>query len=132
MKRPDGVTILGIYHLVMLALGVFAICGIVIGLFVVLVDQPPGAGTAVFWLVFSIVVVLILAAAHGVMGWGLLNMKEWARWGSIVIAVISLLGFPIFTAIGAVAIWYLLQQGVKDAFVAEVAEAPSEEEALLS
>jgi len=125
MKRPDGITIIAIYHFVMLALCVFGLCGLVVGLLLMIADKPPDVLVGVFWMVFSMAFVFLFAVAHGVIGWGLLNMKEWARWGSIVIAVISLLGFPIFTVIGAVILWYLLKPEIKEAFASE---APKEAE----
>ena len=127
MKRPDGITVIGIYLLVMLALGVLVICCAMIGLIVVVAEQAPDAGVAAFWLFSAMAVFLILSVANGVMGWGLLNLKEWSRWGTIVLAAISLLGFPILTIIGAVIIWYLLKPDVKAAFLPKEAETPVEE-----
>ena len=127
MKRPDGITVIGIYLLVMLALGMLFICGLTIWLIVVIFEQAPDAGVAAFWLFSAMAVFLILSVANGVMGWGLLNLKEWSRWGTIVLAAISLLGFPILTIIGAVIIWYLLKPDVKAAFLPKEAETPVEE-----
>ena len=81
------------------------------------------------------VVVLILAAAHGVLAWGMLKLKEWARIVSIVLAALGLvIGVPalvlnllsgapvgivlnlIRIAIAAVILWYLVQPHVKGAF----------------
>ncbi len=51
-------------------------------------------------------------------GWGLLGLKGWARWLSIVMAALSLLAFPIGTIIGVLIIWYLLKDEVRQAFEA--------------
>jgi len=81
------------------------------------------------------VIMLILAAAHGVLAWGMLKLKEWARIVSIVLAVLGLVlavpallsgvmrGSPValvFTlirvAIAGWILWYLVQPYVKASF----------------
>jgi hypothetical protein len=78
---------------------------------------------------------LIFAAAHGVVAWGMLKLKEWARIVSIALAVLGLVlaiptlllgvmrGSPValvFTlvrvAIAGWILWYLAQPHVKGAF----------------
>jgi uncharacterized Tic20 family protein len=51
-------------------------------------------------------------------GWGLLGMKGWARWLAIALAALSPLAFPVATVIGALIIWYLLRDEVRQAFEA--------------
>jgi hypothetical protein len=41
-------------------------------------------------------------------GWGLLKLRPWARVLGIVLAAISLINFPIGTAIGVYGLWVLL------------------------
>ena len=81
------------------------------------------------------VIMLILAAAHGVLAWGMLKLKEWARMVSIVLAVLGLvLAIPsllfgvmraspvalvltlVRVAIAGWILWYLVQPHVKGAF----------------
>jgi uncharacterized protein YqgC (DUF456 family) len=81
----------------------------------------------------GVVFLVVIGIALVIAGWGLLSMKQWARWLAFILAIISLFGFPIGTVIGALIIWYLLKEDVKQAFkVAEgasfVEPAPSSEE----
>jgi uncharacterized Tic20 family protein len=46
-------------------------------------------------------------------------MKGWARWLAIVLAALGLLAFPVGTVIGALIIWYLLKDEVRQAFEAD-------------
>jgi len=45
-------------------------------------------------------------------------MKGWARWLAFILAIFSLFLFPIGTVIGALIIWYLLKDDVREAFEA--------------
>ena len=122
MKRPDGVTVIAIYEFLSAIPGLIGICAI-------LVFAVPGAltgtegiaGATVGLFVLLIVVLLIGAGAliSVIAGWGLLGMKGWARWLAIVLAALGLLAFPIGTVIGALIIWYLLKDEVRQAFEAE-------------
>ncbi len=49
-------------------------------------------------------------------GLGLLKRKEWARILTLIISVISLLNFPIGTAVGVYSIWALVNTEVVDEF----------------
>lgn len=49
-------------------------------------------------------------------GIGLLKRKEWARILTLIISVISLLNFPLGTAVGVYSIWALVQPDVVDHF----------------
>ena len=66
--------------------------------------------------VFSVAFGIALVLA----GWGLLQLRSWARWLAFILAIFSLFAFPIGTIIGALIIWYLLKDDVRDAF--EIAE----------
>jgi thiosulfate reductase cytochrome b subunit len=76
--------------------------------------------SAQFWVSFGmlcgVVFLVITGIALVVAGWGLLGMKQWARWLAFILAIISLFAFPIGTVIGAVIIWYLLKDDVTAAF----------------
>ena len=61
--------------------------------------------------------VFLIAAANVVAGWAMLRMLEWGRWLAIALGALAIPAFPLGTVIGAVAIWYLLQPEVKDAFL---------------
>ncbi|NPV06814.1 MAG: hypothetical protein HPY83_02485 [Anaerolineae bacterium] len=117
-RRPDGVSITAIYHFVMSAL--FFLGSLAIVLFAVLpilfAANDPGAIFGLFAVGFGLLIALILAVAYLAVGIGLWQLRDWGRWGAIILAVISLLGFPIWTVIGALIIWYLLQPEAKQAF----------------
>ena len=72
--------------------------------------------------------ILIGSAVYGVVAWGLFRMKNWARWGAMLIIAFSLaplvpkismaeLGFPI--------LWYGLQIAFRVAAAWYLAQAPS-------
>ncbi|MGE5816203.1 MAG: hypothetical protein ACM36C_17065 [Acidobacteriota bacterium] len=61
---------------------------------------------------------LILSLPGLITGWGLLKLRPWARIVGIVLAVISLLNFPIGTAIGIYGLWVLLTKETERLFTA--------------
>jgi hypothetical protein len=64
------------------------------------------------------VVVLLFSAPGLITGWGLLKLRSWARILGIVLAVISLINFPIGTAVGIYGLWVLLTKETERLFVA--------------
>ena len=103
---------------------------------------PPAviAGLGIFLGLFC----FFFAAIAGVLGYGMLSLKEWARIVQMVFAAIGLafgalgllgamLHFQLFglvlvgirLAINAAIIWYLLQPDVKAAFQTRAAAAPA-------
>ena len=54
-----------------------------------------------------------------VTGFGLLQLRNWARWVAVALAAVSLLAFPVGTIIGALVIWYMLSDKGKAAFEVE-------------
>jgi hypothetical protein len=119
MKRPDGVTAIAVWYFVDALLLLFAACILVAvpasGV-IAEINDPIGE----FWVVFSLTCGVIFILLNGILsvlaGWGLLNLKEWARWLSIILAIFSLFAFPIGTIIGALIIWYLLKEEVREEF----------------
>lgn len=52
---------------------------------------------------------LLASAVAGLLaGWGLLNYRPWARILALILGVISLIHFPIGTALGIYTLWVLL------------------------
>ena len=117
MKRPDGVTVLSIYHFVVGAALVLCICSVLALLMAVFLDRSPNIAVPAILLALIAVGLFICLAAHIATGWGLLKMQEWGRWLAIALAVLSLPGFPVGTAVGGLSLWYLLQPEVKDVFL---------------
>lgn len=63
---------------------------------------------------------MILLSVPGlVAGIGLLKRKEWARILTLIVSVISLLNFPLGTAVGVYSIWALVHPEVVDKFKTE-------------
>lgn len=61
--------------------------------------------------------VLLLFSLPGlVTGWGLLNLRPWARIVGIILAVIGLINFPIGTAVGIYGLWVLLTKETERLF----------------
>jgi len=58
-----------------------------------------------------------LALPGLIAGVGLLKRRSWARVLSLVVAILSLVNFPIGTAVGIYAIWVLMQADVSDYFL---------------
>ncbi len=117
MKRPEAVSLIAIYHFVMSVPFFIGSLALLIAMLPVLINvEPPD----VFWPLFGIGIglffCLLFALAFLLVGIGLWRLWPWARWGAIVLAVLSLPAFPIWTAIGALIIWYLLQDEAKQAF----------------
>ena len=73
------------------------------------------AGTA---LVAVIAVLCLPALLTGV---GLLSFKPWARVAGIVLAAVSLLGFPLLAILGAYGLWVLLSKDSQHLFDASPA-----------
>lgn len=59
---------------------------------------------------------LVMSLPGLVTGWGLLKLRPWARIVGIVLAVISLLNFPIGTAVGVYGLWVLLTKDTEKLF----------------
>jgi len=117
MRRPEAVSLIAIYHFVMSVPFFIGILALLFAMLPVLINvEPPD----VFWPLFGIGIglffCLLFALAFLVVGIGLWRLWPWARWGAIVLAVLSLPAFPVWTAIGALIIWYLLQDEAKQAF----------------
>ena len=58
----------------------------------------------------------LFAAPSIVCGWGLLKFRPWARILAIVLAAVSLLGFPFVTIFGVYALWVLFSKGTEAVF----------------
>jgi hypothetical protein len=59
---------------------------------------------------------LFKALAGFAAGWGLLQRESWARPLTLVLGFISLIDFPIGTALGIYTIWVLLSSGADEEY----------------
>lgn len=105
MKRPDGVTLISVYYWFLAVLSAFMICGSVFWV----IGGDRGLFGLILGLLFWPFFMLASAIANVAVGWGLWNLKSWARMAAIVLAILQLLVFPVGTIIGALIIWYLWQ-----------------------
>ena len=118
-RRPDAVTIITIYHFI--AAGLALLGALAILIFAILPmsfsrGDPGGVAVALAALGLGLIVTLAFGVAAIVVGWGLLRLRNWARWGAIVLAILQLPAFPIGTIIGALIIWYLLTDEGREPF----------------
>jgi hypothetical protein len=123
MKRPDGVTAIAVWFFVEVLLALFLTClfsVLIFSGFINDINEPVGEFLVVFTLVCGGIFSLLFGLLSVFAGWGLLQMKQWARWLAIILGIFSLFAFPIGTVIGALIIWYLLKEDVREAF--EMAE----------
>ncbi len=114
------ITILGwlyiVGHAVFLAIGAFV--------FLLLVGLAPVTGEPEPTWILGVVgtAIGLLFAALGVpgllAGYGLLTKKPWARVLAIVVGILSLVNFPVGSAIGLYTLWVLTQAGATDYFAA--------------
>jgi hypothetical protein len=118
MKRPDGVTVIAVWYFIDAVFSFMIACTIVVvlaGIFDAIGDQ-----TGQFWASFGMLCAVVFIGVSGIAavaaGWGLLQMKQWARWLAFILAIFTLFLFPIGTVIGALIIWYLLKDDVREAF----------------
>jgi len=108
-ERPTGVTILAVLYVLngLLMLSVPAMITAVVPM-----EIPFFAEIGlVCWAVFG-----ILALLYFVVAWGLWKGQGWARIVAIILAILSLLNFPIGTIIGIIILIYLFKDDVKAYF----------------
>jgi len=120
-KRSDAVTIIAAYHLAEAALFLIGLACIAFAAFVILLTaiDTPDIGIPIMALGLAGCVLLLGLAADVAVGWGLLKLQNWARWGALVLSVFRLLGVPIGTIIGGVTIYFLLQDEASALFEAD-------------
>jgi len=117
-RRPQGVTLLAIYRFFVGAVSLAATGLLLLLALPVLLTAGDPTGVAVVTVLLGMVamVTLVYAALSIAVGWGLLKMQPWSRWGALVLAILSLLDFPTGTAVGALTIWYLTQESLAAQF----------------
>jgi hypothetical protein len=116
--RPDGISVIAIYYLIMGVLNLIGACAIVVFPLTAIVrfNGGPDQFFPLVGLGFGLLTTLALGVLALVAGWGLMRMVTWSRWLAFALALVSLLFFPVGTLIGAVIIWYLLRGEVREAF----------------
>ena len=122
-SRPDGIALLSILFWVLAALaiiGSLVMFGAKNAIIDIIQDQPDVSESVIDFvdsmMIVGGVIALIVAVLYIITGWGLWTMKSWARIVAIILAIISLLSFPIGTIIGIVILWYLFKPEIKEVF----------------
>lgn len=127
MKRPEGVSLVALYFFAMSIPSLIGACCLLAGA-VSAGFNIENIDFGIFAGVSALAILLVLTFGLGILLFvtavGLWGMRMWARWLAVVISILSLFAFPIGTVIGAVTIWYLFQENIKDAF--EAAGEPEE------
>ncbi len=120
-RRPDEVTIIAIYHFVEAALSLVGLAFIAFAGFVVAFEEIGSPDVIIPVAALGLVgfVLLLIAVANVAVGWGLLRLQTWARWGAVVLSVFRLGGFPVGTLIGGATIYFLVREEAGPAFEAE-------------
>jgi hypothetical protein len=118
-RRPDVITIIAIYHFIVGGLALLGALAILIFAMLPVTfsrGDPGGIAVALAALGLGLLATLAFGVAAIIVGWGLLRLRNWARWGAIVLAILQLPAFPIGTIIGALIIWYLLTDEGREVF----------------
>ena len=98
----------------MLAGGVVTVAGVASG--------DPGAATFGPGVGLLLVVVVALFSVPSIAtGYGLLHHRPWARIAGIVLAILSLPGFPLGTLLGGYGLWVLFNEHTAARFTAQPA-----------
>lgn len=118
VRRPIGVYIIAAYFGLQAAFLLIKALLLVAGVTTSLtaVQEPAGEvwGGVVLGLLLLRRLVLLFSSIIAVSG--LLAFKHWGRWAAVLAAVLQLTGFPVFTVIGGLIIYYLLRRDVASAF----------------
>lgn len=109
-QRPDALILIAIYEFVMAAMLLIVAC--VVLPIALLVTPFASNGFGEFLGRFVVVGLLLsivfgFGVASGIVGFGLLMLKEWARIGAILLAIPALIVFPIWTVLAILIIVYL-------------------------
>ncbi|MGC8826817.1 MAG: hypothetical protein ACP5TV_07435 [Anaerolineae bacterium] len=118
VRRPDGVYLIAIYYGLLALLFLLGSCLVLAALATVIsvVEDPIGQLWSAIALGMGLVLCLVFFFGSVIAVWGLLAFRHWGRWAAVVLAVLQLLGFPIFTIIGGLILYYLLRPDVVNAF----------------
>lgn len=119
MRRPEGVTMIAIWHFLVVFVFLLGLIGMSIGTLGIWADGSDFGDIISGTLAMGIAVLamVFLATAFGVVGWGLWTMKEWSRSAAMFLAILQLIVIPFGTAAGIATLVYMNRnQGAKDAF----------------
>ena len=123
-SRPDGITLLSALFWVLALLAIIG--GIIMmvtsnAIIELIEEEGKDVPHEVIDLLDSLfigisIILIIIGVLYIIAGWGLWTMKSWARLVAIILAIISVLNFPIGTILGIIILWYLFKPEIKEAF----------------
>lgn len=118
-SRPTGVTLIAIFFILTAIPSIVGTVIFIIEFLGPVVSDDLGGGLLVnIWAyLLGIVATLFYGVLAFATGYGLWLGKSWSRSLAIFLSVFLLFIFPPGTIIGALIIWYLRKQEVKDTFV---------------
>ena len=113
-ETPQGVKISAYLFFANAVLYILLFCGAIgfAGLMASQESDLAGVGGIAFGACFILLFVLLYAAV----GYGLLQLKSWARIAAIILAILALCSFPIGTIIGGIVLYFMFQEEAKQAF----------------
>lgn len=118
--RPESITLIAVYQFLC------ALPGIIIALAVSIIAIPAVIATGLDRIsltaaMFGLGLVILFTGGLGILsaaaGFGLLKMKEWARWVTIVLAIFGLPLIPIGTLISVFILFYLFKPETRQLFI---------------
>ena len=126
------VKVLAVLYLVLSALGVLGalfmmmMFGVAAGSVGLSGDPDAAMAAPIITLIGSgfVIFLLIVSIPGLVLGWGLLQLKPWARILGIVLCAINLINIPIGTLLGAYGLWVLLNAETERLFNSPVPVNP--------
>ncbi len=119
LRRDEGVTVIAVYHLVVAAMFLFGTVVLALPTMIlaaVAVFEAPPAAIGMFAVGLGATVTFLFCALYLAVGYGLWKLRQWARVSAMALALITLLFFPIGTAIGALVLWHLAKPEVAKQF----------------
>lgn len=126
MAKQDHITLVGVLHIIRgalaLLLGMAAFTLLTgIGLFT---EDPTAFGILGFIGTIAASAMLLLAVPSIVAGIGVLQRREWGRVIALIVGAISLLDFPLGTALGVYTLWLLMDNETRLLFAGPASVQP--------
>jgi len=107
-RRPDGVTMIAVWYFILAGGCVLGLAGMGVGLLGIWSGGDfHGALLSTFGMMIGVMAIAGTGAAFGVVGWGLLQLRDWAKGAAKMLAVIQLILVPFGTVAGIMILVYL-------------------------
>ncbi len=115
-EAPQGVKISAYLFFAAAVLNLLGFCG-ALGATGLLATSPDSDAAAFAGLAaIGACLALLFMLLYGAVGYGLLQLKSWARISAIVLAILVLCNFPLGTIIGGIVLYLLFQPEAQEAF----------------